>query len=246
MPPIRLSLVIPAYNESKLLPRLLETVAVARQRYTHGPDAIEVIVADNGSTDDTVAIAERYGCPVVPVAIRNIGAVRNGGARASHGELLCFVDADGRVHPEVFNAVDAALSSGKFSVGATGVRPERWSLGIAVTFAIMLPLLWATRIDTGLIFCRREDFDAIGGYDERRAAAEDVFFHVALIKLGRTRGQRAVRLRAVKGIASMRKFDEHGDWHYFTLFGRAGVWRMIVDPHHRNEITDRYWYVDKR
>ena len=36
MPPIRLSLVIPAYNESKLLPRLLETVAVARQQYTHG------------------------------------------------------------------------------------------------------------------------------------------------------------------------------------------------------------------
>ena len=44
----------------------------------------------------------------------------------------------------------------------------------------------------------------------------------------------------------MRKFDEHGDWHYFTLFGRAGAWRLIFNPHHRNEIIERYWYVNNR
>ena len=246
MPPVRISLVIPAYNEAKLLPRLLATVATARNSYVHGADAIEVIVADNGSTDDTRAIAERAGCRVVHVATRNIGAVRNGGARAATGELLCFVDADGQLHPDVFNAVDAVLSSGKYIVGATGVRPERWSFAIACTFAVMVPMVWVTRIDTGLVFCRRADFDAVGGYDERRAAAEDIFFHLALIKLGKTRGQRAVRLRQVKGVASMRKFDEHGDWHYFTLFGKAKAWRMLFDPHHRHEITDKYWYVDKR
>lgn len=243
---LRLSLVIPAYNESKLLPRLLATVAEARKRYVHGPDAIEVIVADNGSTDDTRAIAERAGCRVVHVTTRNIGAVRNGGARESNGGFLCFVDADGQVHPDVFNAVDAALSSGKYIVGATGVRPERWSFAIACTFAVMVPFVWLTRVDTGLIFCRRTDFDEVGGYDERRAAAEDIFLHVALIRLGKRRRRRAVRLRQVKGIASMRKFDEHGDWHYFTLFGKAQAWRMVFDPHHRHEITDKYWYVDER
>jgi glycosyltransferase involved in cell wall biosynthesis len=172
--PLRLSLVIPAYNESALLPRLLDTVMVARSRYQHGPAAIEVIVADNGSTDDTAAIATHYGCRVVPVAPRNIGAVRNGGAREARGDLLCFVDADGRVHPEVFNVVDATLSTGKYSVGATGVKPERWSFGIAVTYAALVPLVWITRIDTGLIFCRRADFEAIGGYNEQYFAAEDV------------------------------------------------------------------------
>ena len=244
MPSPRLSLVIPAYNESALLPRLLETVAEARRRYVQGPEAIEIIVADNGSTDDTVAIAERYGCRVVSVATRNIGAVRNGGARASRGELLCFVDADGRVHPEVFNAVDAALSSGKYSVGATGVRPERWSPGIFCTFAMLVPLLWVTRIDTGLVFCRRTDFDTVGGYDERRAAAEDIFFHLALMRLGRTLRQRAVRLTQVKGIASMRKFDEHGDWHYFALGLR--LTNLLLDPHHRSAYIERYWYGVKR
>jgi glycosyltransferase involved in cell wall biosynthesis len=240
----RLTLVIPAYNESALLPRLLDTVMVARSRYVHGPDAIEVIVADNGSTDDTAAIAARYGCRVVPVAPRNIGVVRNGGAREAHGELLCFVDADGRVHPDVFNVVDATLTTGKVSVGATGVIPERWSLGIACTFAVLVPLLWITRIDTGLIFCRRADFEAVGGYDERYFAAEDVMFHIAMIRAGRKRGQRAIRARQVKGIASMRKFDKYGDWHYFTLlphglailFRKGGITAMAKD----------YWYIDAR
>ena len=59
---IRLSLVIPAYNEEALLPRLLDTVDAARARYTFGADAIEVIVADQGSTDRTAAIATSRGC----------------------------------------------------------------------------------------------------------------------------------------------------------------------------------------
>ena len=242
--PVRLSLVIPAYNESKLLPRLLDTVDAARRAYARGPDAVEVIVADNGSSDDTAAIAARYGCRVVPVAIRNIGAVRNAGARASRGELLCFVDADSRLHPDVFNAVDDALSSGKYSVGATGVTLERWSLGILCTFMLLVPIVVLTRIDTGLVFCRRADFDAVNGYDERRAAAEDVMFHVALMRHGRSKGQRAVRLTRVKAIASTRKFDEHGDWHYFQLFPHAA--RMLRDPAHRSAATDRYWYPDAR
>lgn len=240
----RLSLVVPAFNESALLPRLLDSVAIARSRYTHGPAAIEVLVADNGSTDDTAAIAERYGCRVVPVAPRNIGAVRNGGAREARGEFLCFVDADGRVHPDVFNVVDAALASGKYSVGATGVIPERWSFGIACTFAVLVPLLWITRIDTGLIFCRRDDFNAIGGYDERWPAGEDVMFHLAMIKAGWRRGQRPTRTTQVKGIASMRKFDKYGDWHYFTLFPRGLA--LLFRKGGMTEYIKGYWYVDTR
>jgi glycosyltransferase involved in cell wall biosynthesis len=240
----RVSLVIPAYNESALLPRLLDTVTQARARYAEGPDAIEVIVADNGSTDDTAAIALRYGCRVVRVAPRNIGAVRNGGAREARGEFLCFVDADGRVHPEVFNVVAELLSTGRYSIGATGVIPERWSVGIACTFAVLVPLLWITRIDTGLIFCRRDDFNAVGGYDERWFAAEDVKLHLAMIRAGRARGQRAIRARQVKGIASMRKFTRYGDWHYFTLLPHGLA--ILFRKGGLTAMAQKYWYVDTR
>ena len=87
----RLSLVIPAWNEAALLPRLLASVATARTRWIQSgrdANAIEVIVADNGSTDATATIAREAGCIVVPVEKRVIAASRNGGAAAAHGEIL--------------------------------------------------------------------------------------------------------------------------------------------------------------
>ena len=57
----RFSLVIPAYNEANWLPAVLDTVDAARAQYRGGADAIEVIVANNVSTDETVAIAEARG-----------------------------------------------------------------------------------------------------------------------------------------------------------------------------------------
>ena len=75
-----ISIVVPAYNEATLLPRLLDTIDIARDRFEGGRDQIEVIVADNGSTDETGAIARARGCLVAPVSKRVIGASRNGGA----------------------------------------------------------------------------------------------------------------------------------------------------------------------
>ena len=63
----RISLVVPAYNEAVYLPALLASVGVARQRYAHGAHELEVIVADNASTDTTAAVAGRWGARVVNV-----------------------------------------------------------------------------------------------------------------------------------------------------------------------------------
>lgn len=237
----RLSLVIPAYNEAALLPRLLDSVAVARARY---PAAVEVIVADNASTDATAELAAARGCIVAPVAKRVIGAARNGGAAIARGELLCFIDADSIIHPESFNAIDAMLSDPRIIAGATGVRLERWSVGIAVTYAMMIGVLYLTGLDTGIVFCRRADFEAIGGYDESRSFAEDVAFLWTLRRLGRSRGQRLTRIRRAKAIASTRKFDKYGEWHYFTyLLGMVGA--GVRDPRMRSEMVEQYWYRER-
>ena len=241
----RISLVIPAYNEERLLPRLLDSVEAAARRYAYGPETIEIIVADNGSTDRTAEIARQRGCRVVPVAKRCIAAVRNGGGFAARGGIVGFVDADMRIHPATFDAIDRALASDRVVGGATGVTMERWSLGLVVTFAFMLPLVWMTRFDTGVVFCRREDFLATGGYDESLRLAEDVAFLVALRRLGRRQGRRLTRLRSVKSIASTRKFDEHGDWHYITAFPRLSFGYLFRRRDVIGEI-ERYWYEPNR
>jgi glycosyltransferase involved in cell wall biosynthesis len=244
-PSTRFSLVIPAYNEAKYLPLLLDTVDRARSQHRAGPQAVEVIVADNASTDDTGRIAGERGCRVAHVEKRAIASARNGGAGVATGEILCFVDADMRLHPATFDRIDDVVRSGRVVAGATGVRPERWSLGFAATWALLIPFVVATGMDTGVVFCRRADFQAIGGYDETLLFAEDVDLLFRLRRLGRTRGQRLARMRGAKATASLRKFDEHGDWHYFGLIWRIVASRLGRGPGAR-ELAERYWYRPNR
>lgn len=241
----RISLIIPAYNEEKFLPRLLASVAAARARYRHGAEAVEVIVADNASTDRTGDLAAAKGCRVVPVAKRVIAAARNAGAREARGEIFAFVDADFQIHPETFNAIEASLAEGKSVVGATGVKLERLSLGIGLSYALLVPFAIVLKMDSGVVFCRRQDFEAVGGYNEARRVAEDVQLLLDLKRLGRARGQKFERLSGVKAIASTRKFDRFGDWHYLTaiiplvyaaLFSRSMLDRWIRE----------YFYEDPR
>jgi len=235
------SVVIPAYNEAELLPRLLRTLREARQNYTGGADQIELIVADNASTDATAALAEQLGARVVRVEKRMIAAARNGGARVARGDVLCFIDADMQVHPQTFNVIAQTLRRGKAIAGATGVVSERWSPGIVATWAAMLPMVWLTGMDTGVVFCPRADFEAIGGYREDRLFAEDVVFLTALKRRGWRTGRRLVRPRGARAIASARKFDRHGDWH--MLFSLPSlVWKQWLAPARAEREARAYWY----
>jgi len=86
----KVSVVIPSYNCARYLPAAVDSVRA--QSY---PDT-EIIVVDDGSTDETPAIAERYGRQIVYIRTANRGAAaaRNRGIRASNGEYLAFLDAD--------------------------------------------------------------------------------------------------------------------------------------------------------
>jgi glycosyltransferase involved in cell wall biosynthesis len=241
----RFSLIIPAYNEEAYLPSLLNSVAEARARYAGGPDEIEVVVVDNASADATADLARSGGCRVVREDRRIIAAVRNTGARNARGQVLVFVDADNVMHPDTFNAIDRSLSTGKVIAGASGVKMQRMSLGIAVTYALMVPMVWLTRMDTGVVFCRRKDFEAVGGYNEDRLFAEDVQLLWDLVQLGRKRGQKLARITSAKAIFSTRKFDKYGDWHYVSLSLRL-LYGWLFSQSSLNAVARRYWYGHQR
>ena len=244
VPSPRFSLVIPAYNEARLLPRLLDSVDVARKRFSSVRSAVEVIVADNVSTDTTAAIAAARGCRVVRVTARIIAAVRNAGGREATGEILAFVDADSRIHPDTFSVIDQAMQSDRVVGGSTGCTLERWSPGLVATFAAMLPVIWLTGIDTGVVFARRTEFTRLGGYDESYPAGEDVVWLWRLKRDGAARSRRLVRLRQIKVVASTRKFDQHGDWHYFRFVTAAP--RFFLGGRKLTGFWDRYWYRPDR
>ena len=246
-----ISLVVPAWDEAAYLPRLLDSVDGARARYPGGADAIEVIVADNDSTDETSEVARARGCRVARVAKRSIAAARNGGAAVARGTFVCFTDADCMIHPETFNYIQAMMRRRGFIGGATGVVMERWSAGVAATWGVVMLPLWSFGLDGGVYFCRRSDFERVGGFDETVRAGEDVRFIRAMKRLGRGRRPQqrfATRFTARMlglcppiAVASCRKLDERGDWCMLALTLRGLFW-MLFSRRRLDDIIHQHWY----
>ena len=114
-----------------------------------------------------------------------------------------------------------------------------------VTYYLFMPMVLLTGLDTGLSFCRREDCEAVGGYDESRLYAEDVIFPMAMRRLGRSRGQTTTRLPQVKALGCTRKFDQFGDWHYFGMLAHA-LKSLVTWNWNDEKLAERYWYNSGR
>lgn len=94
-PEVELSVVIPCLNEARTLAGCIRE---AREAMAAAGIAGEVVVADNGSTDGSQAIATREGARVVPVAVKGYGNALRGGLAAARGRYLLMGDADGSYH----------------------------------------------------------------------------------------------------------------------------------------------------
>jgi len=179
-----ISIVVPAYNEELLLGATLRALRDATGTL-HEP--VEIIVADDGSTDRTAEIAREHGAAVVSVQLRNIGATRNAGARGAAGDLLVFVDADTIVPREVLNAAVAAVREGGAIGGGAAAKPDSddpaWGPPV-LRFAswLMRALGWAAGC---FLFVRRDVFERVGGFDERYLVSEEIHLSRAVKRHGR-------------------------------------------------------------
>jgi glycosyltransferase involved in cell wall biosynthesis len=99
--PIRFSVVIPAYNEERLLARCLESLAAQ-----HCHARVEVIVVDNASTDETAAIAHAHGAKVMFEQERGVCSARQRGTEAARGEIVVSTDADTTFAPGWLSKID--------------------------------------------------------------------------------------------------------------------------------------------
>jgi len=185
----RLSIVIPARNEEALIAEVIEAilVSVARalgisRRALWLPDtSFEVIVADDGSEDDTVAIVRTFvddaGVRLLPCVGRTCAAARNAGVAVSSGRVLCFVDAD-TIVPEHAVARILDLHEGdrrclvlyRLVSREPGIRAWLWWTfwGLARN----LPLARAKSMPA-FMSCDRAHFEAYGPFQESWLIAEE-------------------------------------------------------------------------
>ena len=178
-----ISFIVPAYNEEQLLGRTLGAFDQAARVLG---EPFEVIVVDDASADRTAAIAQAHGARVVAVKCRQIAATRNAGGREANGEMLVFVDADTIVTEAAVRAAIAAMRGGAVGGGCAFRFDGRLPPYGRVLAAVAVPLYRALGLASGcFLFCTREAFRAVGGFDETLFGAEEAVMSRALRRQGR-------------------------------------------------------------
>jgi glycosyltransferase involved in cell wall biosynthesis len=205
-----LSFVVPAHNEELELPETLRSI---RGSAVSAREPFEIIVVDDSSTDETAAVAEKYGAQVVPIRCRHIAAARNAGAYASSGEILFFVDADTQI--AAAHVVDAleALKNGASGGSARLCFDRAVPFWAHVCFKIFCAMYFTANLGAGaFLFTSRENFFAAGGFDEQFFAAEETYLSIALKKFGR------FRILQTPAITSARKLRMNSPGHVLRRF----------------------------
>jgi glycosyltransferase involved in cell wall biosynthesis len=227
------SIIVPAYNEAEELPATLRALQSAMARQTLRG---EIIVVDNNSRDNTAAVAHAHGADkVIFEPMNQIARARNRGAAKSRSHYLVFVDADTRISPELLAASLERLDSRKYVGGGAVVRFEG-SINAVGRFGIWLWERISRLSQTAAgsyLFCRADAFRAIGGFDEKLYASEEVRLSRLLRKWGRQRGLAFGILQDWPAQTSARKLNWYSGpqilgWAFFVmLFPLAVRWRKF-------------------
>ena len=175
-PAPRVSIVIPALNEERVLGRCLEALT----RLDFPKDSLEVVLVDNGSTDRTIEIARSFAAALnLTVLLKpgiRISAMRNFGVSQARGATLAFLDADCIAPPHWLKTATALLTQeGLGALGAHYRIPEDSSwVGRAWYGGLELEKQGSIEwLPAGDLIIARATFERLGGFDESIQTNED-------------------------------------------------------------------------
>ncbi len=239
---MKISIVIPAHNEEKYIGKCLSSI---NKQLIPNDMEVETIVVLNRCTDKTEEIAKAHGAVIVSDNSKNISAIKNTGVSHANAEWIVTIDADSWMSKGVLAEIYQYAKSPNCLGGGIRIKPERLSPGIALGYGMMLVPAFFLGLSFGMYWFRKEDFEVIGGFDEKRHIAEDVDFLKRLKKYGRVSGKRHTTISRESITTSCRKFDEFGDWHFVRIFSNpCRVQRAIFG--NEREYLDKNWYEVKR
>ena len=186
---MKISIVIPAYNEEKYIGRTLESI----KNLELERNELEILVVDADSTDKTEQIAHSFGARVIHEPHKSIGFARQQGLLNAKGEIIAFTDADTTVssdwllkHIAILNKPGVVLSLGVFRV-YDGNFPYYQSMNY-----LLVPVMWISNqlfkvpmaVGQNMAFWKKRGLE-IGGFNQDLKLAEDFDFAVRMKRLGR-------------------------------------------------------------
>jgi cellulose synthase/poly-beta-1,6-N-acetylglucosamine synthase-like glycosyltransferase len=229
-----ISIIIPCYNAAGYLTECLAALnqqSMARDRY-------EVIVVDDGSTDNTAQVAEGVCDRCIRTPNRGSAAARNRGVRESTGSVLLFTDADCVPRHDWIEKMTVPFDDPEIS-GVKGVYRTRQAGLVArfvqaeyeVKYSRMIKQVWIDFVDTYSAGFRRYVFTGLGGFDERYpgASVEDQEFSFRVAEAG-------YRMVFVPdAVVWHRHADSLG--RYFRKKMNIGYWKVLVLKRHPGKLV---------
>lgn len=211
-----LSIIIPTYNEEEYLPVLLESIKQQDFR------DYEIIVADADSKDNTVKIAEEYGCIVVEGGMPAVG--RNNGAKVAKGDYLLFLDSDLKLTEDYLAKVIYEFKMERLGIAITQMKPlskkteDKLLHDLANLFMISVEKIKPHGAGCYGIIAKRELHERCGGFDEELTFGEDTEYIERLAKK-----ERFKVLRNAKIGVSTRRLEEEGLATLAKQYGKSTV-----------------------
>lgn len=211
-----LSIIIPTYNEEEYLPVLLESIK--QQDFSD----YEIIVADADSKDNTVKIAEEYGCIVVEGGMPAVG--RNNGAKVAKGDYLLFLDSDLKLTEDYLAKVIYEFKMERLGIAITQMKPlskkteDKLLHDLANLFLISVEKIKPHGAGCYGIIAKRELHERCGGFNEELTFGEDTEYIERLAKK-----ERFKVLRNAKIGVSTRRLEEEGLATLAKQYGKSTV-----------------------
>jgi glycosyltransferase involved in cell wall biosynthesis len=187
----RVSVIVPVYNGAATIERALKSV------FEQTFDDFEIVVVDDGSTDDTLSVLARFAdrIRIVRQPNRGLPGARNAGVATSRGDLLALIDHDDEWLPQKLeltvsalldNPTVALVYSDMIVVNEAGEESRRSPIkpdtAHAPTMDEMLTRIWP--ITPSTVVMRRAAFDRAGGFCESLISAEDIHFWLLMREQG--------------------------------------------------------------
>jgi glycosyltransferase involved in cell wall biosynthesis len=212
---VKISIIIPAFNEELLIVDTLRQVKTAAQAFTSRGWETELIVCDNNSSDKTATLARSEGALIVSERVNQIARARNKGAAAATGQWLLFIDADSHPSRELLADVAEQIASGGCLAGGSSVvfaRPSRVVVLAAWLWNNLSGLLkWMAG---AFIFVEAEAFQKIGGFNQDLYISEEIDLSRRLKREARVKKRKIVILRKHPMVTSSRKMRLYSGWEY--------------------------------
>jgi len=215
---INISIIIPVKDESQNLSLCLQSIrdaAISEITY-------EILVIDNGSTDDSVDVAKRLGASVHIVPDITVAGLRNFGAERAEGGILAFIDADCTVEPDWFDALTHYVNDKSIKVfGSPPGIPKSSSWVQNCWYQIRRkdsaeqPVVSVDWLESMNLFVRQDAFASSGGFDVSLVTCEDYDLCMRLSEFGDIVSDS--RIRAI----------HHGEARTIKRFYQKERWRGV-------------------